>query len=213
MLSSSQTLILFVSIGILSGCATPPVIKPPPEHWYDGPERPVHELAFFTSWWLVDPPGPVVPYMIDGRRRMERIGAVIKCPDGVCRYDGHHEQYLLPGEHVVTFRWEIPLIIKIPQQVDLEVTFEAGKTYEHRVALLVPPGARSDDTYVFAWIVDSEENVVAGYRPLQLADRPRNLLPLFQAERLADENSDEELSHSYEYMPGRKHQFKSRYDN
>ena len=215
MLRSSQTLILFVSIGILSGCATPPVIKPPPEHWYDGPERPVHELALFTSWWMVDPPGWVVPYMIDGRRRVDRMGAKLTCSGDACRYDGHHEQYLLPGEHVVTFRWELNRLLKKVQQVDVEVTFEAGKTYESRVAVIDTSGfgGLSVSSRVFIWLVDNEENVVAGYRPRYLADGPRVELPRLRIEYVGDEIYYEELSHGYYYKVGLLDpQHKSRYD-
>ncbi len=115
---------------------------------------------------------------------------------------------------MVTFRWERKRLIKKVQQVDVEVMFEEGKTYESRVALMGSfLGNFTVDTRVFIWLVDDEENVVAGYRPRHLADRPRLGLPRLRPENFTDEIGDEELSHGYKYLVGLlAPQYKSRYD-
>lgn len=196
-IASWLSLVLLVSI---SGCASM-FENPPPAHFYDGPERPLTELAFLTS--PVDGGGliHVNTVRVDGRKR-----------------SGTVSQYLLPGEHVVTFQWIHRFIRK--HKVDLTVSFEADKSYRALHALL--DFAREDascNIYVFAWIVDESNHVVAGYRPRQLADRLQNELPHGNcisnpagvpafggggvptaAEHLLDENLDE-VQKGYKYNP------------
>lgn len=189
-IASWLSLALVVS---LSGC-TSMFEVPPPAHFYEGPERPLTELAFLTS--PVDGGGliHVNTVRVDGRKR-----------------SGTVSQYLLPGEHVVTFQWHQSLVRK--RTADLTVSFEAGKSYRalHALLAFAPEDAGCGNAYVFAWIVDELNYVVAGYRPRQLADRLVTELPHGNcrgtdpvsrrpAEHLLDENRDEEQK-GYEHWP------------
>ncbi len=182
-IASLFSLVLVVA---LSGCASI-LSTPPPEHFYEGPERPVTELALLA--YTVHAIGVSVPVSrIDGKK--------------ITRGPG---QYLEPGEHVVTFQWNLSLVRK--RTIDVPVSFEAGKTYRYLSALLdfAPEDSWSCDVHVFAWIVDESNYVVGGYRPRQLAE----LLPTETphgacggyVEHLLDENRDEEQK-GVEFNPG-----------
>jgi hypothetical protein len=171
----------------LSGCAS--MFEAPPfDHYYEGPERDPSELALFLS--VGD--RSVKALWIDGRSRNYSAG-----------------QYVLPGEHVVTFQWELGLFRKYT--VERTVSFEAGRVYRafHALLDIVPEDSSGCDVHVFTWIVDADDKVVAGYRPRQLVNRFPPNLPIRSChtanmgfrEHLVNENQDE-ADKGHDFNPG-----------
>ena len=134
-----------------------------PHHMYEGPALDLSEVATLRDFFCIAGLGRSRIRSIDGQ----------SVPRRNCYFA------VLPGKHRITMDYRRYRRTKV--ELEYEIEFVAGRHYQQEEVEMRMPGNLSvkrffteffneADTRLFIWYVDGEQ-VVAGYRPQQIAER------------------------------------------